>query len=382
MQITSEYVGSGHPDKIADQISDAILDEALCYDPLRAKVACETMVKGNTVCLAGEINCCQYDKLKKDYQPVIQSVMQQNGYTELENFLLIDMLSEQSEEINKALGKEQENAGDQGVMFGYACKEIENQIFMPISIMLARDLVQIPLSQSKTDKKSQVTVEYNSWGKPEKISNIVLSINHEKNIDFNKWKKDIKTSLENRYMSNPKNIFHKLFKDSTNIEINPAGPWMIGGPVADCGLTGRKIVVDSYGGHCEVGGGCFSGKDPTKVDRSGAYMARFIAKNVVANLTSVDWCKVQLSYVIGKPEPSTFQITTNRERDFNTELEKYVKENFDLTPKGIIDKFILRFNPYLPLARYGHFGFSSLDLDVNENCPWEVVENWKNLLLN
>lgn len=379
MQITSEYVGSGHPDKIADQISDAILDEALCYDPLRAKVACETMVKGNTVCLAGEINCFEYDKLKKDYQPVIQSVMQQNGYTELENFLLIDMLSEQSEEINKALGKEQENAGDQGVMFGYACKEIENQIFMPISVMLARDLVQVSLPQSKTDKKSQVTVEYNSWGKPEKISNIVLSINHEKNIDFNKWKKDIKTFVENRY-SNPKNTFHKLFKDSTNIEINPAGPWTIGGPVADCGLTGRKIVVDSYGGHCEVGGGCFSGKDPTKVDRSGAYMARFIAKNVVGNLTSVDWCKVQLSYVIGKPEPSTFQIMTNREKDFNTELERYVKENFDLTPKGIIDKFLLRFNRYASLARDGHFGF--MEVEPHGERSWEVVENWKNLLLN
>ncbi len=364
---TSESVTEGHPDKIADQISDAILDACLAEDA-HSRVACETLTATGLVVIAGEITTKTY----VDFQKVVRGVVQSIGYDnalygfDSNTCAVISSINKQSGDI--AMGVDTGGAGDQGMMFGYATNE--NDDYMPTPIALAHKLT-LRLSEVRKsgtlpylrpDGKSQVTVEYGPDHKPRRVDAVVISTQHAESIDNETLRADIMKHVIQA------SIPASLLDADTKYHINPTGRFVIGGPMGDTGLTGRKIIVDTYGGMGRHGGGAFSGKDPTKVDRSACYMARYIAKNLVASGLA-DRCEVQLAYAIGVAEPVSVLVDTfgTGKLDEN-KLETLVRENFQLTPKGIIESLKLRRPIYKKTAAYGHFGRKDPDF------TWEATD--------
>jgi S-adenosylmethionine synthetase len=359
---TSESVSEGHPDKVADAISDAILDLIMANEDPTQRCACETLVTTNQVVVAGEYKGSLHE-LQVD--SAIRRVVKIIGY-EQEGFdwrklTVTNLLHGQSADI--ALGTDNFGAGDQGLMFGYACNETETH--MPSAIYWSHRIVE-KLSELRKlggqygwlgpDAKSQVTFEYDDNNKPKRIAKVVCSTQHSADVDIIAVRKAveaiIRTILPRNYVD-----------DTTEFFINPTGRFVIGGPDGDTGLTGRKIIVDTYGGYSAHGGGAFSGKDPTKVDRSAAYMMRYLAKNIVAS-GKADWATVQISYAIGLSQPMSFYVET-ADAAQGRDLTKWIQDNIDLTPKGIIDRFKL-FRPiYSNTTNYGHFGKPDL--------PWESI---------
>lgn len=351
---TSESVTEGHPDKIADQISDAILDAVLLQDKY-SRVACETLVTTGLVVIAGEITT----QASVDFARTAREAIRDIGYTrakygfDCDTCSVLTALDAQSPDI--AMGVDTGGAGDQGLMFGFACNETPE--LMPLPIQLAHNLTRSLSAARKSgllpylrpDGKSQVTIEYKD-GKPVRVDAIVISTQHAPEVTTDQLRHDIEESVIKRTISS------ELMDASTKLHINPTGRFVIGGPQGDAGLTGRKIIVDTYGGYAPHGGGAFSGKDPTKVDRSAAYMARYIAKNIVAaNLA--ERCLVQLAYAIGVQDPVSVLIdTAGTSRIDETRLAQAVREVFRLTPQGIIEQLNLRAPIYKQTAAYGHFG--------------------------
>jgi len=351
---TSESVTEGHPDKIADQISDAVLDEVMRQDP-KGRVACETLVTTGLVVVAGEITTSAH----VNYDEIARETVRQVGYDNAEygfdadTCAVVCTVKRQSPDI--AMGVDTGGAGDQGLMFGYACNETEE--LMPMPIQLAHRLTQ-RLSEVRKHKKveflrpdgkSQVTVEYRD-GKPSRVDCVVISTQHSDTVT----NEDLRAAIMEHVIKPI--VPSKMLDANTKFHINPTGRFVIGGPMGDAGLTGRKIIVDTYGGYSRHGGGAFSGKDPSKVDRSACYMARYIAKNVVAaGLASR--AEVQLAYAIGVAEPVSVMIDTFGTATIPEEkITQLVRENFQLTPKGIIEALDLRKPVYKPTAAYGHFG--------------------------
>jgi len=364
---TSESVTEGHPDKIADQISDAVLDACLSEDPM-SRVACESLLATGLVVVAGEITTKSY----VDFQSVARGVVSSIGYNnalygfDSNTCAVISTINKQSGDI--AMGVDTGGAGDQGMMFGYACND--NPELMPTPIALAHRLTQRlsevrkngKLSYLRPDGKSQVTVEYDANHKPVRVDAVVISSQHAETIGNDELRSDIlKHVIQQTIPAN-------LLDEDTKYHINPTGRFVIGGPMGDTGLTGRKIIVDTYGGMGRHGGGAFSGKDPTKVDRSAAYMARHIAKNIVA-AGLADRCEVQLAYAIGVAEPVSVLVDTFGTAKVDaTTLPDLVRAHFKLTPKGIIESLNLRRPIYCKTAAYGHFGRSDKDF------TWEATD--------
>ncbi|MDA9775101.1 methionine adenosyltransferase [Algibacter sp.] len=370
---TSESVSEGHPDKVADQISDALIDNFLAFDK-ESKVACETLVTTGQVVLAGEVKSTTY----LDVQKIARDTINKIGYTKGEYMFdgnscgVLSAIHEQSEDINQGVdrgSKEEQGAGDQGMMFGYATNETEN--FMPLALDLShrilKELAELrrenkDISYLRPDSKSQVTIEYSDDNIPQRIDAIVVSTQHDDFADDDtmlaKIRKDIVAILIPRVVANlPENI-QKLFNDDITYHINPTGKFVIGGPHGDTGLTGRKIIVDTYGGKGAHGGGAFSGKDPSKVDRSGAYATRHIAKNLIAAGVA-DEILVQVSYAIGVVEPMGIFVDTYGTCAFNMtdgEIAEKVSEIFDMRPFAIEKRLKLRYPIYSETAAYGHMG--------------------------
>jgi len=364
---TSESVTEGHPDKIADQISDAILDACLEQDSY-SRVACETLTATGLVVIAGEITTRAY----VDFQTLVRGVVASIGYDnalygfDSNTCAVISSINKQSGDI--AMGVDTGGAGDQGMMFGYATNETEELMPAPISFAhkLARRLTEVrkngKLSYLRPDGKSQVTVEYDEAGKPFRIDAVVISTQHAETIGTEELRADILKHVIQAVLP------EKLLDENTKYHINPTGRFVIGGPMGDTGLTGRKIIVDTYGGMGRHGGGAFSGKDPTKVDRSAAYMARYIAKNIVA-AGLAERCEVQLAYAIGVAEPVSVLVDTfGTGKVPESKLQELVRANFKLTPKGIIEGLDLRRPIYRKTAAYGHFGRS------DNGFPWEATD--------
>ncbi|MGA1510897.1 MAG: methionine adenosyltransferase [Gammaproteobacteria bacterium] len=372
---TSESVSEGHPDKVCDQISDAILDAYLKEDP-NSRVACETLIKNNMVVVAGEITSAGAPNL----EPIIRNVINEIGYNddelgfnggncEIQNFIF-QQSPDIAQGVNEGEGENlEQGAGDQGLMFGYACNETAT--LMPAPIDLSHKLVKKQsevrkngaLSWLRPDAKSQVSVVYGEGGKViQGISAIVLSTQHDEGIS----QADLKEAVMEEIIKPI--IPSEWMLDNTKVFINPTGKFVIGGPVGDCGLTGRKIIVDTYGGMARHGGGAFSGKDPSKVDRSAAYAARYVAKNIV-NSGYADYCEIQVSYAIGVAEPTSININTfGTEKTDLSQLESLVREKFDLRPKGIINMLDLKRPIYQDTAAYGHFGRSDVEFS------WEKTD--------
>ena len=380
---TSESVTEGHPDKMCDQISDAILDALMEKDPM-SRVACETAVTTGLVLVMGEITTNAY----VDIQKIVRETVREIGYDrakygfDCDTCGVLTAIDEQSADIalgvDKALEAKENKmsdeeidaigAGDQGMMFGFAANETEEYMPYPISLAhkLARRLTEVrkngTLSYLRPDGKTQVTVEYDENGKPFRLDAVVLSTQHDEKVPQEQIHKDIK-----RYVFDPILPAH-MIDTNTKFFINPTGRFVIGGPHGDSGLTGRKIIVDTYGGYARHGGGAFSGKDCTKVDRSAAYAARYVAKNIVA-AGLADKCEIQLSYAIGVAHPTSIMVDTFGTGKLSDEkLIEIVRENFDLRPAGIIKMLDLRRPIYKQTAAYGHFGRNDLDL------PWEKLD--------
>ena len=370
---TSESVSEGHPDKVADQISDALIDNFLAFD-VNSKVACETLVTTGQVVLAGEVKSNTY----LDVQKIARDTINRIGYTKSEYMFdgnscgIFSAIHEQSEDINRGVdraNKEEQGAGDQGMMFGYATNETEN--YMPLALDLShRILIELAalrrenkdITYLRPDSKSQVTIEYSDDNMPQRIDAIVVSTQHDEfdidNVMLAKIRKDIITILIPRVISKLPEHIQALFNDNITYHINPTGKFVIGGPHGDTGLTGRKIIVDTYGGKGAHGGGAFSGKDPSKVDRSAAYAARHIAKNLVAAGVA-DEILVQVSYAIGVVEPTSVFVDTYGTCPFNMtdgEIAKEVAKLFDLRPAAIEERLKLRAPIYSETAAYGHMG--------------------------
>ncbi|HCV8091319.1 TPA: methionine adenosyltransferase [Staphylococcus aureus] len=384
---TSESVTEGHPDKIADQVSDAILDAILKDDP-NARVACETTVTTGMALIAGEISTTTYVDIPK----VVRETIKEIGYTrakygyDYETMAILTAIDEQSPDIAQGVDKaleyrdkdseeeiEATGAGDQGLMFGYATNETET--YMPLAIYLSHQLAKRlsdvrkdgTLNYLRPDGKVQVTVEYDENDNPVRIGTIVVSTQHAEDVTLEQIQEDIKAHVI--YPTVPEN----LINEQTKFYINPTGRFVIGGPQGDAGLTGRKIIVDTYGGYARHGGGCFSGKDPTKVDRSAAYAARYVAKNIVA-AGLADQCEVQLAYAIGVAEPVSIAIDTfGTGKVSEGQLVEAVRKHFDLRPAGIIKMLDLKQPIYKQTAAYGHFGRTDVLF------PWEKLDKVEEL---
>lgn len=384
---TSESVTEGHPDKIADQVSDAILDAILKDDP-NARVACETTVTTGMALIAGEISTTTYVDIPKFVRETIKEI----GYTrakygyDYETMAILTAIDEQSPDIAQGVDKaleyrdkdseeeiEATGAGDQGLMFGYATNETET--YMPLAIYLSHQLAKRlsdvrkdgTLNYLRPDGKVQVTVEYDENDNPVRIDTIVVSTQHADDVTLEQIQEDIKAHVI--YPTVPEN----LINEQTKFYINPTGRFVIGGPQGDAGLTGRKIIVDTYGGYARHGGGCFSGKDPTKVDRSAAYAARYVAKNIVA-AGLADQCEVQLAYAIGVAEPVSIAIDTfGTGKVSEGQLVEAVRKHFDLRPAGIIKMLDLKQPIYKQTAAYGHFGRTDVLF------PWEKLDKVEEL---
>lgn len=378
---TSESVTEGHPDKVADRISDAVLDGVLEDDP-EGRVACETFVTTGLVLVGGEVTTETYVDISNIVRRTVLDVGYDNnkyGFNG-EDCAVLTSIDEQSPDISQGVSRAQEirdevevenhyarlGAGDQGIVYGYACKETKSLMPLPITLAhrLTKKLAEVrkegEILHLRPDGKSQVTIEYED-GQPKRADTVILAAQHDPELDEKK--------LERR-------LFKKVIKptigrwldDDTNIFVNSSGKFVKGGPPADTGMTGRKIIVDTYGGYGSHGGGAYSGKDPTKVDRSGSYMARYIAKNIVASGVS-DECEVQISYTIGKANPLAVTIDTfGTGKVGDQKVVKAVEHIFDMRPAAIIDRFQLRRPIYTPLSAYGHFGREDLDL------PWEETD--------
>ena len=374
---TSESVTEGHPDKVCDQISDAVLDAVLAQDPM-ARVACETVASKDLILITGEITTTAV----VDFEAIVRQTVREIGYTakqfgiDADTCRVMVELTAQSADIamgvDSSLEEREQNeeeavtgAGDQGLMFGYACRETEELMPLPISMAhkLARRLSEVrkngTLAYLRPDGKTQVTIEYNENNEPVRVDTIVISTQHDEEVTHEQIVADLKAQVIDPIIDSA------LMDEATRVFINPTGRFVVGGPEGDAGLTGRKIIVDTYGGYARHGGGAFSGKDSTKVDRSAAYMARYIAKNIVANGLA-DKCEIQLSYAIGVAEPTSILV-----EDFGTgkvsneELVAIIKNNFKLHPEGIIEMLELRQPIFKQTAAYGHFGQAEL--------PWERV---------
>ncbi len=372
---TSESVSEGHPDKVCDQISDAILDSYLTQDP-NSRVACETLIKNNTVIVAGEITSSGTPNI----EDVIRNTVNEIGYNHDDlgfngnNCKIQNLTSKQSPDIaqgvNEGEGEElDQGAGDQGLMFGYACSE--TPVLMPAPINLSHELVlkqsevrkNGELSWLRPDAKSQVSVVYKDDRKTvDYVSAIVLSTQHDEDISQDEIKAKVREKIINQIIPT------EWIKEDTKIYINPTGKFVIGGPVGDCGLTGRKIIVDTYGGMARHGGGAFSGKDPSKVDRSAAYACRYVAKNIVA-AGLAERCEVQVSYAIGIAEPTSITVDTLGTGNLSeNEISQIVRDNFDLRPKNLINLLDLKRPIYKNTASYGHFGRE------NKDFSWENTD--------
>lgn len=367
---TSESVTEGHPDKMADQISDAILDDLLRQDP-QSRVACETMVTTGLVFVAGEIKTKAYADIPK----VVRETIKKIGYSDsaygfdYKACSVVTAIDEQSPDI--AMGVDTGGAGDQGMMFGFACNETKELMPMPIMLAhkMARKLSELRkkgvLKYLRPDGKTQVTVEYDGF-RPVRVHTVVVSTQHGPEVTQAKIKKDMIEKVI-------KPICGDLVDKLTVFHVNPTGRFIIGGPPGDCGLTGRKIIVDTYGGMGHHGGGCFSGKDATKVDRSGAYMARYVAKNVVAAKLA-ERCEVQVAYAIGVKDPVSIYVNTFGTGTLEDEdLVELIKKNFDFSPRGIIEHLKLRRPIFSSTAAYGHFGRDG------EEFTWEKTDIAKKL---
>lgn len=371
---TSESVSEGHPDKICDQVSDAVLDAMLTKDPL-SRVACECFTTTGMLLVGGEITTEEY----VDIQEIARGVIKEIGYTkpnyrfDSESCSVINVINQQSPDI--AMGVDTGGAGDQGIMFGYASRETEE--LMPAPIMFSHKLMENLadirkkndiMTYLRPDSKAQVTFEYNTDGSIKRCHTVVISTQHDDGITQSEIKNDVIEHLIK------KTIPTEYLDDNTIYHVNPTGKFVIGGPHGDAGLTGRKIIVDTYGGRAPHGGGAFSGKDATKVDRSAAYASRHLAKNLVA-AGIADELTIQLSYAIGVPEPTSILVDTHgtSSRD-SRDIEEYIAKNIDLTPKGIIERLDLRSPLFRKTASYGHFGRSIF--------PWEkldLVDSFKNI---
>ena len=372
---TSESVSEGHPDKVCDQISDAVLDAYLKEDP-NSRVACETLIKNNLVVIAGEIT----SEGNPDLESVVRNVINEIGYNDdvlgfngstckFENYIT-KQSPDIAQGVNEGEGEDlNQGAGDQGLMFGYACKETES--LMPAPIDLSHRLVKKQSEVRKSgllpwlrpDAKSQVSVAYGDNGKTIKgLSAIVLSTQHDEDITHQEIKDEVFNHIIKPVVPND------WITPDTKIFINPTGKFVIGGPVGDCGLTGRKIIVDTYGGMARHGGGAFSGKDPSKVDRSAAYASRYVAKNIVA-AGLADYCEIQVSYAIGVAEPTSISIDTFGTGNINQdEIELLIRKHFDLRPKSLINALNLKRPIYQDTAAYGHFGRNG------SNFTWEKTD--------
>jgi len=372
---TSESVSKGHPDKVCDQISDAILDEILKKDKA-ARVACETYITRGLVVVGGEITT----KTWVDVEQVVRNLLKDIGYTDAkygfnaDTCAVVNVIGKQSPDISQ--GVDIGGAGDQGLMVGYAVDETFE--YMPLPLVLSNEILRNLEKARKNgtlpyigpDAKSQVTVEYKD-GEPLRVDTVVVSTQHTEDILDRTGKKITEKSKEEIQMIAILPAIKKWMDKDTKILINPTGKFVIGGPQSDTGMTGRKIIVDTYGGRCPHGGGAFSGKDPTKVDRSAAYMARYIAKNIVAAKLAKE-CTVQIAYAIGKDEPVGFYVDTDGTGKISDqELARIARKVFPLTPKGIIEHFKLRNPIYLRTAAYGHFGRRAF--------PWEAIDKVKEL---
>ncbi len=378
---TSESVTEGHPDKICDQISDAVLDEIMRQDPM-GRVACETACTTGLVLIMGEITT----SARVDYQKVVRDTVRQIGYTrakfgfDCDTCGVIVSIDEQSPDIAMGVNQAMESrngegedldrigAGDQGIMFGYATNETDSYMPLPIDLAhrLARRLAAVrkdgTLPYLRPDGKTQVTVEYDEDGKPLRLDTIVLSTQHDEAIHPDRLVKDIRRHVLDAVLPS------EMVDESTRFFINPTGRFVIGGPQGDSGLTGRKIIVDTYGGFARHGGGAFSGKDCTKVDRSAAYAARYVAKNVVA-AGLADQCEIQLSYAIGVAHPTSIMVDTHGTGRLSDEtIAEIIRDHFDLRPAGIIRMLDLRRPIYRQTAAYGHFGRTDIEL------PWEKLD--------
>ena len=356
---TSESVSEGHPDKVADAISDAVLDLVMSKEDTSLRCACETLVTTNRVVLAGEYKGILHNQ---EVDSAVRKVIKDIGYEQdgfhWNNVEITNLLHGQSADI--ALGTDTFGAGDQGLMFGYATKETDN--YMPSAIYWSHRIVEELTKVRKQgstvlgpDAKSQVTFEYDNDSKPVRIAKVVCSTQHSEDADIEFVRDFVERII--------REVLPAHYVDgNTEFHINPTGRFVVGGPDGDCGLTGRKIIVDTYGGSSPHGGGAFSGKDPTKVDRSAAYLTRWIAKNIVAS-GRADWATVQISYAIGMKDPMSFYIESNGD---SRQLTKTVENLVDMTPKGIIDRFEL-FRPiYSSTTNYGHFG--------KDYLPWEKID--------
>ena len=372
---TSESVTEGHPDKLCDYISDSVLDAYFEKDPY-SRVACETVAGKGQVVVTGEIT----SKADVDIEKVVRNAIKEIGYDNSETDIdyrtckVLLNISKQSSDIALGVDKSYEDkegedvnsegAGDQGIMFGFACNETEELMPLPISLAhkLSKRLTEVrkngEIDYLRPDGKTQVTIEYED-GKPVRVDAIVISTQHLESANLEQLKKDVKEKVINKVVSK------ELLDENTKYYINPTGRFVIGGPLGDSGLTGRKIIVDTYGGYSRHGGGAFSGKDPSKVDRSAAYMARFVAKNIVAN-GYADKCEIQFSYAIGVAKPvSVYVDTFGTAKIPEEEIVEKINKTFNLTPRAIIETLSLRKPIYRKTTNYGHFG--------KENLPWEQI---------
>ena len=395
---TSESVSEGHPDKVADQISDAILDEFLRQDP-EAKVACETFCTSGLVIVGGEVRA---DHAYVDNQETVRKVIRRIGYTksdykfDADSCGIISTIHEQSADINRGVVRqnpEEQGAGDQGMMFGYACKDTKE--YMPLALSLSHALLRIlseirrepesPMPYLRPDAKSQFTIQFSAKHKPLRVHTIVLSTQHDE-FDTDeamhaRIEKDVREIVLPRLINSLPKETAALFQEGYDLFVNPTGKFVIGGPAGDTGLTGRKIIVDTYGGRGAHGGGAFSGKDPSKVDRSAAYAARHIAKNLVAAGVA-DECLVQLAYAIGIAQPVSVFVDTygsahidkGSQEQTDAYIADVIKKLFDLRPAAIVERFHLKAPIYEPTASYGHFGREPYEKDGIEFFAWEKLD--------
>ena len=376
---TSESVSEGHPDKVSDRISDMVVDNYLSADP-HSRVACETLTTTNKVVLAGEVRGPEInnDDLISKVRDCIKDIgYDQDGFTWKEATKIESHLHSQSADIAMgvdASGNKDEGAGDQGIMFGYACDETD--VLMPAPIhyshkilrLMAEDRKSGKLKNIEPDSKSQITIEYKD-GKPASVKSVVISTQHSKDVNQTDVRNLVKPYIEKAI---PKTLLSNLNEDE--IYVNPTGNFVIGGPDGDAGLTGRKIIVDTYGGAAPHGGGAFSGKDPTKVDRSAAYASRYLAKNIVASKIS-DRCLIQLAYAIGVSKPLSIYVNLfNNDEEQNKHVEKLIRENFDLSPRGIREMLSLNKPIYQKTAAYGHFG---REPEEDGSFSWEKTDKSK-----
>ena len=395
---TSESVSEGHPDKVADQISDAILDEFLRQDP-EAKVACETFCTSGLVIVGGEVRS---DHAYVDIQETVRKVIRRIGYTksdykfDADSCGIISTIHEQSADINRGVVRqnpEEQGAGDQGMMFGYACKDTKE--YMPLALSLSHALLRIlseirrepesPMPYLRPDAKSQFTIQFSAKHKPLRVHTIVLSTQHDE-FDTDeamhaRIEKDVREIVLPRLINSLPKETAALFQEGYDLFVNPTGKFVIGGPAGDTGLTGRKLIVDTYGGRGAHGGGAFSGKDPSKVDRSAAYAARHIAKNLVAAGVA-DECLVQLAYAIGIAQPVSVFVDTygsahidkGSQEQTDAYIADVIKKLFDLRPAAIVERFHLKAPIYEPTASYGHFGREPYEKDGIEFFAWEKLD--------